>query len=256
MVVGGQLTQQKIGDNRKRLNISKYAMGLSLIWRKSYGEEGEINELGSATILPDGSIVAVGTYGLAQSQSFNGVILKVNSKGVPEWMREYDHIIGTKHERFYGIDQTLDGGFIVVGDVTGEVQGKAWVVKTNSLGCTSAICPPNGSEVLVDSLLLDPKKPRNPDTSTVSLQDLQPAMAGMILYPNPAKSLVEIRLSIEPFLLRRAAIRIYNSQGLLYRELQPALLNTVDLREAESGLYLVQLIVEGHVVQAKKLLKE
>jgi hypothetical protein len=66
-------------------------------------------------------------------------VVKLNSFAVIQWQRTYG---GTNHDRAYCIQQTSDGGYIVVGqtesndgDVSGYHGGKDfWVVKLNSTG--------------------------------------------------------------------------------------------------------------------------
>src|SRR5690606_13555703 len=115
VVIGGQVTSKWVGGTQTRMNISKYGADLKLRWRKSYGDNGEGNELWAATILPNGSIVACGRYSPYDDKNNNGVLLKVDRNGVPQWMREYDHVPAAAlwHEMFLGVEQTPDGGFLV-----------------------------------------------------------------------------------------------------------------------------------------------
>lgn len=106
-------------------------------WQRCYG--GSAFEEGHAVVqTSDGGYAIAG----ARENGSNGwdyFVVKVDASGNPEWQRMYG---GSAEDKAYGLKQTPDGGYIVVGyarsnngDVTGNNgQADCWVVKLDASG--------------------------------------------------------------------------------------------------------------------------
>jgi hypothetical protein len=113
-------------------------------WKENYGGTGVDYAYGIKQAVDGGYIIvgqssstdydAIGNHG-----SYDGLVIKINSLGVIEWNKILG---GVGYDRFYSVDQTIDGGYVVAGHTNsnnGTVTGNhglndAWVVKFDNLG--------------------------------------------------------------------------------------------------------------------------
>jgi hypothetical protein len=117
----------------------------NLQWQKSYGGSGNDEASGIRQTLDGGYIVAGYSYSTNGDVTGNHGgsdfwIVKTDPSGTLEWQKSYGG--SDNEENGYGIQQTIDGGYIIAGitnstdgDVTGKHWGTDyWVVKTDPLG--------------------------------------------------------------------------------------------------------------------------
>ena len=76
----------------------------------------------------------------------------------------------------------------------------------------------------------------------------------ILLYPNPAKNIVNVDLKVESNYKKTAVLYLFNLKGqqLLYQKLEEEK-NTIDVSSLTKGAYIVR-VVSGHEVYANKLL--
>jgi hypothetical protein len=101
-------------------------------WTRTFG--GENYERGqSVTLTRDGGYVIVGTtwsYGAGEQDIY---CIKIDEKGNTRWSKTYG---GMFQDMGYHVEQTFDGGFILVGVTTsfGKGEQDVYLVKSDSLG--------------------------------------------------------------------------------------------------------------------------
>lgn len=129
------------------LNKSTYSQAPAIQWQRCYGSTGpEVPNAAAAT--SDGGAVILGNCGTSNngdiSEASHGGedfwVLKLDAAGNKDWDKTLG---GTFSERGFGIQQTTDGGYIVVGTASSNNTGDVgtnhggmdyWVVKLNNSG--------------------------------------------------------------------------------------------------------------------------
>ncbi len=108
--------------------------GQALVWQTNEG--GVYNEVGQAGIqADDGSYIVFGSTYSYGAGDFDMYLLKLNSAGDTIWTATYG---GDSTEYGYDIQQTTDGGYILVGSTRSFGSGKrdVYLVKVDSVGQT------------------------------------------------------------------------------------------------------------------------
>lgn len=250
-VFNGNTRTSKYGNNAMlRLQITKLnTTSLNVIWSKTYGSAAITNNCNGFVINNNGSIVTCGRYADSTSLPLmnydtKAVLLKVNALGDSLWMRQYNNYQTPPNplnyfETFFGIEKTYDGGYIACGGVMNQPQAKAWIVKTDSLGCVSAGC---GS--IINGTL----------TTGIEAVSQSGVEGGISIYPNPANDVltVELNNSTEP-----QEIKIYNALGqLVLKDSVFLRTTTLNIATLAKGIYILQLINKNKVASVSKLIKE
>ena len=211
-----------------RLQVCKYDINLNPIWKKTYGRASIINSAYDAVLNTDGSLVIACGYSDSTSLPLmnldgKGVILKINTNGDSLWMRQYNNYVtgiapANYWETFYGIEKTLDGGYILCGAIVNKPQGKAWVVKTDSLGCIALGCGSIITEAIENTLL------KNKFT----------------IFPNPCSDILNVDAEA-----KYTNMQIINSLGQVIKEenvISQNNKNTIDIKDLPEGVYLLKLL--------------
>ncbi len=248
---GGKRTGKYGNNNMYRLQITKLnTTNLNVIWSKTYGSAAITNNCNGFVINNDGSIVTCGRYADSTSLPLmnydtKAILLKVNALGDSLWMRQYNNYQTPPNplnyfETFFGIEKTYDGGYIACGGVMNQPQAKAWIVKTDSLGCVNAGC----GSVINGTLTTD--------IEAVSLSGVE---GGISIYPNPANEVLNVEFITLSY--RDVSIQIINTFGQLvqinYIHQQTTQLNVSEL---VSGVYFVKITSKNNVVSVSKFIKE
>ncbi len=125
------------------------------IWDKTYGEAVFGTGFFSvAEVSSSGDLIACGQKWYQTDGGFpyrKGILVRANSEGDSLWMREYfyyDSVLVDCQGVFRDVQPTPDGGFVVVGETRGNINGNnppglsvdVWVVKVDSLGCIEPGC--------------------------------------------------------------------------------------------------------------------
>jgi len=103
----------------------------NILWAKTYG--GKETETGSFLYqTSDGGYILSGRTNSFGAGDYDIFILKLNSSGDIQWARTFG---GTDKESGCGVQQTLDGGYIVTGATSSfGTKGDAFIIKLNSNG--------------------------------------------------------------------------------------------------------------------------
>lgn len=124
--------------------VIKLSAAGSLEWQKALG--GSLQELGESIrqTADGGYIVAINAFSTDGDITYNhgdldAWIVKLSASGMIEWQNTYG---GSQQDTAYSIQQTSDGGYIMVGDTfstDGDVtqnrgSGDVWVVKLSEMG--------------------------------------------------------------------------------------------------------------------------
>ncbi len=250
---GSKRTSKYGSTSMLRLNITKLnSTNLNVIWAKTYGSAAITNNCNSFVINTDGSIVTCGRYADSTSlplmnYDIKGVILKVSAVGDSLWMRQYNNYQTPPNplnyfETFFGIEKTYDGGYIACGGVINQPQGKAWVLKTDSLGCISAGCGSviNGTPTIISGIKTQEK---NEEAQSISI------------YPNPANDILNIEL-VE-IKIKDYRLEIVNNLGqVVYQSLIINHHSSIVIKELPSGIYFINIFSKNGLIEAKKIVKE
>ncbi len=250
-----------------KLCIGKYDLNLNLKWEKTYGDAMPANVLVDAVVLDDGSITAAGAYSPLttfplSNANYNGIILKVNKVGQLHWAREYDHTVpGNLTEQFYGIDKTLNKGFVLCGNIIAPPSNKsqAWAVKTDSMGCVTPGCA--NTLMQVDSIVYPPPPPPPPiDTTiiTVGIKEIIFEKSNLKIYPNPVSQVLKIAIAnfntAEKNTYRLEIINTLGQSVLKSKAL--SYLTEIDVSDLQNGIYFLQVFNQNKLLVTEKFVKE
>jgi len=253
-VFNGAKRTSKYGSNSMfRHQITKLnSLNLNIIWSKTYSSASILNSPGSMIINNDGSIVECGRYADSTSLPLmnydcNGFILKVNAVGDSLWMRQYNNYQTPPNplnywEAFYGIEKIYDGGYIACGGVMNEPQGKAWILKTDSLGCLSPGCGSviNGTPTII---------------SGIKVQQNKEETQNIVIYPNPANNILNVEMLNLASTGSATKLEIINSLGQVLSIIELSnQTSTININELPSGLYQLKLN-EGSEQRVFKFIK-
>jgi len=103
------------------------------LWTRVYG--GTNNGFSSVQQTSDGGYITVGSIFTSGSDSGDVFLVKTKSNGYPLWLKTYG---GTGREQGKCVQQTLDGGYIIVGETTSINPGSRdiYIIKTDVNGDT------------------------------------------------------------------------------------------------------------------------
>jgi hypothetical protein len=101
-------------------------------WQKTYGGTGT-EYAGSIRQTADGGYIVAGRTNSFGAGDFDFWVLKINYDGALVWQKTYG---GTGYDVAESIQQTNDGGYIVIGETSSAGAGgdDFWVLKLNSAG--------------------------------------------------------------------------------------------------------------------------
>lgn len=110
-----------------------FAQAPDTLWTKTYGTI--YNDVGrSVQQTTDGGYIILGASELLGPGNFDVYLIKTNTSGDTVWTKDYG---GTFREYGYSLQQTTDGGYIIVGDKTSPgASSNVYLMKTDSLGDT------------------------------------------------------------------------------------------------------------------------
>ena len=123
---------ESFGAGLNDILILKLNLSGDVEWQKTYGGSLEEEAYFIRQTIDGGYIVAgfSNSYGAG---SFDFCVLKLTVDGTIEWQKLYG---GIKSDKAYSIQQTIDGGYIVVGETYSFGAGNedVWILKLNILG--------------------------------------------------------------------------------------------------------------------------
>ena len=138
------------------LQLVKLAPNGEPLWERTYDAD-PVRTAGFrsvAEVVSSGDLIACGDKWYQTDGGFpyrKGILVRANSEGDSLWMREYfyyDSVLVDCQGVFRDVQPTPDGGFVVVGETRGNINGNnppglsvdVWVVKVDSLGCIEPGC--------------------------------------------------------------------------------------------------------------------
>lgn len=238
--------------------VVKLNSNFELDWSKEFGNYRiAFDRAGMTKILAinDSEFVAVGnTYG---KSDFSGCLIKFNNSGDKIWERYYvkvPHYEGetnwASHE-LYDVEQTVDGGFVMVGQAVNyhenpEPYGQmGWLVKTNPYGCIVPGCQfgdiPADAEPK-DTSIMNPPLPEEPIT---------------MLYPNPATESIFYYHHQDSF--NFGTVYIYNSAGQRVHKWDIKVNDItyeIDISDFAAGQYILQVLdADGKLIEVERFVK-
>ena len=173
-----------------------------------------------------------------------------------------------------GADQTIsypDTSLTISGtnstDADGTISDYEWTMLDGP--APAAILNPSSPSTVINNLqtgdykfvltVVDNKGAVARDTVVVSVINTQRFTEEFKVYPNPARSELKVDLSSDT--LGTARITIYNSSGMIMQTLnvektQPHLLKSVNVSNLQSGIYYLEVIVDGKVRKITKFMKQ
>jgi len=102
------------------------------LWTRRYGGPGR-EEAYAIRPTPDSGFILCGLKNYSDTKRDDGYLLKINAKGDTLWSKLFG---GPGYERFFDVQVTPDGGFILVGDVadSGFTNSDMYIVRTDAEG--------------------------------------------------------------------------------------------------------------------------
>ncbi len=110
------------------------------LWDKVYGKTSNYEMLKYVIQLPDSSYTLSGSYWPDNTLKYQGWLVKTNKYGDSLWCKTYGN--SGVSDYIYEMCKTSDGGYALAGQYNriGPPYQDMWLIKTDSLGCDSAIC--------------------------------------------------------------------------------------------------------------------
>ncbi|MBK7762261.1 MAG: T9SS type A sorting domain-containing protein [Bacteroidetes bacterium] len=243
------------------------------LWAKLYGgpmiDEGyEVNQTA------DGGYIMVGkSFSFSTAGDYDVYVVKVNGQGDVQWSKTYGGSgASSNNEIGYSINQTSDGGYVIVGESTlgfGVGLKNIYLIKTDSLGNSGCyqstpstittnllpqvISPPNlifsgGDMTMPETMVNSGTAITNLCSSAPSAINEMPNDFAISIYPNPFYN--EVSISVEAD-IQINTIKIYNLLGqeiYLKSDYSKSTVQsniTLDLKDFNSGIYFCELQADG-----------
>jgi len=226
-----------------RLYLVKIDNNGNTIWDKKIGPKRRSINIKNIRHTFDGNLVATGwSYTDTISEwIYDGWIYRFTQEGDSIWWRDYYHY-HNQYDRnfFYDVCPTSDNGYIAIGKARPDQGGstnKMWIVKVDSLGCDTPGC---FTTVISEEWLVNSGYGH-----------------GLRVWPNPVKNKLKVE-SVKFKVKSTKYIYIYNSQGLKVEEIKvPDNTETlsVDVSSFQNGLYYLQYIHSGQIMDTVKFIK-
>ncbi len=169
-----------------------------------------------------------------------GVINKFSNEGDTIWSHRYQHTLFDTTD-LHGIDDIIEmenGDIVALGEIRrpgSHENGHIWMFRVNSHGCFEG----ENCETV-----------QRTDVKSAYLYDFE-----MRLYPNPAKSLLNVSLPDE---VEIGQWRIYNMQGkkLLNADCDLTQQLSIDVSVLDTGMYILMVIDSDNKIAAKSFVKD
>lgn len=172
---------------------------------------------------------------IENSRDYTGIITKVSLEGDSLWTRYYHHVSSPVDNHYlYDVEETPDGGFIMVGQATDLLQAaeqpqqRAWIVKVDQHGCLVPGC----------HLISDISEPDAKAEIQVSL------------YPNPTSDYLNVYFR-HPAMKEKAMFDLVDVSGrsvLQFESGHGDITHVVDVGDLIAGVYFLRCLVDGELV--------
>ena len=129
---GGYIIAGSFGAGLTDVYLVKTNSFGDTLWTRRYGS-ANYDEGYSVQQTSDGGYVIAGYTGPSDTSSSDVYLVKTDSSGNTLWTRTYG---GTHTDWGSSVQQTYDGGYIIIGTTSGANSSDVYLVKTDSLGDT------------------------------------------------------------------------------------------------------------------------
>jgi len=246
-------------------------------WAKIYDGVNDASAYGISLTSDDGYIVSGYTESFLDTNGQDMYLIKADSTGDIVWTKSYG---GQIDERAYGVQQSTDGGYIVLGagenilfvggysythliktDANGNSdcneKATATVVTDTTVTVTSGVIPENIATVVTNT--------SSTVTNEVITDSALCAVVGMneihnfiswILYPNPFNN--SATLIFKNSKNESHTLTLYDIHGRLVQTINDITTNRVEIerKNLTNGLYFFQLRTDREVLSTGKLIIE
>lgn len=257
----------------------------NLIWQKTLG--GSFQDIANDIQITDdgGYIIAGGTGSndgdvFGQHGGFDAWVVKLNSLGIIQWQKA---VGGSSGDTAYSVSQTNDGGYIICGDtvsndgdvIGNNINGDGWIFKLNSFGILQ--WQKSIGDVFIDGFKSVQQTNDNGfilagNTSSSNFEGVSTHGSNdylivklsaetlenedfidnsLLIYPNPVTNFFIINSS--NYIVKN--IKIIDLNGKTIEELKYKS-DTVDISKIPSGIYIIDLEIEGHDNLKQKIIKK
>ncbi len=258
------------GRSSGEMKLVKTDSNGDTLWTKSYnGLTGY-----SVKQTSDGGYILLGDSNSSGDESF--YMIKTNSSGDTLWTKTYSK--GNLNNEGYEIKQTLDNGYIFVGEInnSNSPERKIYLAKTDPFGDTLwtktyVQGSGNGLDITSDGgyvivgftseigagltdIYLNKSDANGISTNVLNLE-LNKSF-DFSVFPNPFNDFTVLKIKDSNF--ESLTMRIYNDQGQLVREIKniTSEIVLIEKNSLHSGLYIFQLSTEKQVIANGKLIVE
>ena len=168
---------------------------------------------------------------------FQGWLTKISTEGDSLWNRYISFVDPDKNHTFYDLEETVDGGFLLCGEVknlsapVGEPVLAAWLVKVDEYGCIVPGCHLNTSVE---------------EQAEIDIQ--------LSLYPNPVSDYLNIYTRL-PEPIQEAEFRIVDALGrevVRFASSLSEVTHVVPVYDYAAGIYYLQYFEVGILKQSKE----
>ncbi|MBK8721803.1 MAG: T9SS type A sorting domain-containing protein [Saprospiraceae bacterium] len=236
---GTNETSGCIDQQCNRARVLKITDNGNILWDKKYLTSYTdtltyYNEFYDMEELLNGDIIIAGTTSQTTIVGQASLIFKINSQGDSLWSRIYDKNNGIDY--FSGVTPCKDNGFLFTGtalDTSAVAEGgypiyKAWLLKTDSLGCSVPGC-----------------------ATDTPIEEIEQKVNLFELLPNPATNY--IKLNFKTSITGSLQITDITGKPIVSEKLLNVNSWETDISKLSSGIYLVSVIDQNNVKSTQRL---
>jgi hypothetical protein len=215
-------------------HIMKFSPDLNeVVWETSMnsGEWSFVNNFFKVLKCSDASGYVAAGQEVANSDGVYGVLAKVSEEGDSLWLRRYQYVTSIGHQHYiYDMEQTPDGGFVMVGearpynavdpDFPPPIQ-QGWILKVDEYGCLVPGC------------------------QTVSTSEAAALTARLEVWPNPASDYLNVFFHRSDSGRELWQFRLVDVLGRVHSTFQTEteeMTFIVDVQGLAAGLYFLEAV--------------
>ncbi|HHH54522.1 MAG TPA: T9SS type A sorting domain-containing protein [Bacteroidetes bacterium] len=210
------------------------------MWAKRYtpgtGSGSPVYNITDAHEMRNGDIVIAGQYEDYKKKIYYGLIRRYSADGKLKWEKIYeDENIEGEIAYFYKFQEEENGDLVCAGSIrfdhTVPDESFEWVVRLDSTGCFEPDCGVSDSlqVIHVKSGFI---------TKTKEVISDYTYSEGMILYPNPCKDYIKVKVLKE---FHAVSSSIFDIQGRLLVKTSGDKIEEPDISKLNSGIYFLKL---------------
>jgi hypothetical protein len=131
---GGYIIIGKVntsGGGRGDVWLIKVDTNGELLWERSFGGKGHNYADEIQQTSDEGYIIIGSSWIPGETNDYDMWLIKIDKNGNMIWDKKFH---GTESDHGWSIDQTVDGGFIIVGETDHDSEDNVWLLKTDESG--------------------------------------------------------------------------------------------------------------------------